>query len=207
MAYVSCTTNINKDAVERTLEQIDVIKRLVQKYPYDLKLVTSSAGIWEAFHEGKLASMIAVEGGHSIDSRLSVLRLYHELGVRYMTLTHSCNLPWADASPIDDNPIATKIDLSEWGKVPYTVFNLVKFHDLIIFFLQKVILEMNRIGMLVDISHVSHGVMEKVLEFSRAPVIFSHSSAYSVYGHHRNAKDYILQQLVINFTYQYYYYF
>ena len=93
VAYVSCTRNY-KDAVERTLEQIDVIKRLIDKYPSDMKYVTESKQIMEAFREKKIASMIEIEGGHSIDSRLSVLRLYHELGVRCMTLTHSCNLPW-----------------------------------------------------------------------------------------------------------------
>lgn len=93
VAYVSCTRNY-KDAVERTLEQIDVIKRLIRKYPNDMKYVTEADQIMEAFHEKKIASMIEIEGGHSIDSRLSVLRLYYELGVRCMTLTHSCNLPW-----------------------------------------------------------------------------------------------------------------
>lgn len=93
VAYVSCGNNY-KDAVERTMEQIDVIKRLITRYPNDMKYVTTADGIMEAFNEKKIASMIEIEGGHSIDSRLSVLRLYHELGVRCMTLTHSCNLPW-----------------------------------------------------------------------------------------------------------------
>lgn len=93
VAYVSCGNNY-KDAVERTMEQIDVIKRLINRYPNDMKYVTTADGIMEAFNEKKIASMIEIEGGHSIDSRLSVLRLYHELGVRCMTLTHSCNLPW-----------------------------------------------------------------------------------------------------------------
>lgn len=93
VAFVSCTTNY-KDAVERTLEQIDVIKRMINKYSNDMKYVTEADQIMEAFQERKIASMIEVEGGHSIDSRLSVLRLYYQLGVRCMTLTHSCNLPW-----------------------------------------------------------------------------------------------------------------
>ena len=93
VAYVGCSRNY-KDAVERTFEQIDVIKRLVKKYPNDMMYVTEADQIMEAFKAKKIASMIEIEGGHSIDSRLSVLRLYHELGVRCMTLTHSCNLPW-----------------------------------------------------------------------------------------------------------------
>ena len=93
VAYVRCEHNY-KDAVERTLEQIDVIKRLIKKYSNHMKYVTEADQIMEAFHDKKIASMIEIEGGHSIDSRLSVLRLYHELGVRCMTLTHSCNLPW-----------------------------------------------------------------------------------------------------------------
>lgn len=93
VAYVRCEHNY-KDAVERTLEQIDVIKRLINKYPDDMMYVTEADQIMEAFKEKKIASMIEIEGGHSLDSRLSVLRLYYELGVRCFTLTHSCNLPW-----------------------------------------------------------------------------------------------------------------
>lgn len=93
VAYASCDNN-HKDAVERTLEQIDVIKRLVDRYPNDMMYVTEADQIMEAFNQKKIASMIEIEGGHSIDSRLSVLRMYHDLGVRCMTLTHSCNLPW-----------------------------------------------------------------------------------------------------------------
>lgn len=93
-AYVDCDESQYKDAVRLTLDQIDVIKRLVNKYPNDLKFVTSAQGIIDAFNEGKIASMIGVEGGHSIDSRSSILRLYYELGVRYLTLTHNCKEPW-----------------------------------------------------------------------------------------------------------------
>jgi membrane dipeptidase len=92
-AYVDCKANYC-DAVEKTLEQIDVIKRLINKYPNDLVLVTEADQIMEAFQQGRIASMIEIEGGHSIDSRLSVLRMYYDLGVRCMTLTHNCDLPW-----------------------------------------------------------------------------------------------------------------
>ena len=132
VAFVNCFTNY-KDAVERTIEQIDVIKRLINKYPKDLKYVTTADGIMEAFKEKKVASMIEIEGGHSIDSRLSVLRLFYELGVRCMTITHSCNLPWADASPIDDEPNTPKINLTEWGIVSFKLNELIKSHKLILF--------------------------------------------------------------------------
>ncbi|XP_059608233.1 dipeptidase 1-like [Phlebotomus argentipes] len=131
--------------------------------------------IQASFDAGKIASLIVVEGGHSIDDRLSVLRLYYELGVRYMTLTHSCNQPWVDASPIDEDETAVKRNLTDFGV--------------------KVVLEMNRLGMLVDISHVSAGVMHHVLDVTRAPVIFSHSSSYAIFAHHRNAKDDVLSRL------------
>lgn len=132
----------------------------------------------DAFRSKKIASLIVVEGGHSIDDRLSVLRLYYEMGVRYMTLTHSCNQPWVDASPIDADPslAVTRRNLTEWGK--------------------NVIYEMNRLGMMVDLSHVSYGVMHAVLDIAQAPVMFSHSSSHTVYPHHRNVKDDVLLRVV-----------
>ncbi|XP_055589530.1 dipeptidase 1-like [Uranotaenia lowii] len=177
VAYVACKTQY-KDAIPRTLEQIDVIKRMVAKYPQYMKYVTSADGIEEAFREKKIGSLIAVEGGHSMDSRLALLRIYYELGVRYMTLTHSCNTPWADASPVDNSPEGPMNDLTVWGR--------------------EVVWEMNRLGMLVDLSHVSHGVMKEALEHSKAPIIFSHSSSYQVYPHHRNARDDVLKTLISN---------
>ncbi|XP_063916992.1 dipeptidase 1-like isoform X2 [Zophobas morio] len=173
VAYVSCNPVNYNTTVSRSVEQVDVIRRLIAKYPNDLEFVTTADGIVDAFKEGKIASMIGLEGGHSIDSKMSLLRQYYDMGVRYMTLTHSCNLPWADASPVDDT--APVVNLTEFGK--------------------KIVLEMNRLGMMVDLSHVSHGVMVEAIETSKAPVIFSHSSAYSVYAHHRNVQDDVLEKV------------
>ncbi|KAF5304670.1 hypothetical protein FQA39_LY09447 [Lamprigera yunnana] len=168
VAYVSCNVQY-KDAVAKTLEQIDVIKRMIKKYPNELQLATSEEDIMEAFSQHKIASLIGVEGGHSIDSRLGVLRMYYDLGVRYMTLTHSCNTPWADNSYIDDAAPGYVVNLTDFGKV--------------------VVKEMNRLGMMIDLSHVSHNVMNEAIKISRSPVIFSHSGAYSIRKHNRNIPD------------------
>lgn len=119
VAYVSCQSN-HKDAVELTLDQIDSLKRLIAQNPEHMRLVTTADGITDAFRAGKIASLVCVEGGHSIDSRMAVLRLYYELGVRYLTLTHTCNTPWADQSGVDapGQETAPKVGgLSDWGKV------------------------------------------------------------------------------------------
>ncbi|KZC12181.1 Dipeptidase 1, partial [Dufourea novaeangliae] len=173
-AYVRCDSQY-KDAVQLTLRQIDVIKRLVARYPNDLEFVTEADNIETAWRNGKIASMIGVEGGHSIDSSLAVLRLYYELGVRYLTLTHSCNTPWADASPINENSVH---NLTDFGVV--------------------VVHEMNRLGMLVDLAHVSHNVMRKVLAVTKAPIIFSHSSAFSICNNYRNVPDDVLHSVKEN---------
>ncbi|XP_043260332.1 dipeptidase 1-like isoform X1 [Colletes gigas] len=174
VAYVSCNSQF-KDAVQLTLRQIDVIQRLVAKYPNDLQFVTEAENIEAAFKNRKIASMIGVEGGHSIDSSLAVLRLYYQLGVRYLTLTHSCNTPWADASPVGQNSVR---NLTDFGAV--------------------VVDEMNRLGMLVDLSHVSHNVMREVLAVTKAPVMFSHSSSFSVCNHYRNVPDDVLHSVKKN---------
>lgn len=158
--------------VGRTLEQIDVIKRLINNYSDQMTLVTESDGIWHAFWENKIASLIGIEGGHSIDSSLAVLRLYYELGVRYMTLTHECNTPWADFHASNETSVQ---GLTEFGKT--------------------VIKEMNRLGMMVDLSHASNDTIMAVLEVSAVPVIFSHSSAAGKTNITRNVDDAVLETL------------
>ncbi|KAJ8417785.1 hypothetical protein AAFF_G00226280 [Aldrovandia affinis] len=174
-AYVPCDTQ-NKDAVRQTLEQIDIIHRMCQKYPESFMFATSSQDIEAAFAQNKTASLIGVEGGHSIDSSLGTLRTMYQLGVRYLTLTHSCNTPWADNWLVDtgsEPPVNN--GLSEFGI--------------------QVIKEMNRIGMMVDLAHVSEKVMDQVLNQSHAPIIFSHSSAFAVCKHKRNVPDHILRKV------------
>ncbi|XP_077982393.1 dipeptidase 1-like [Glandiceps talaboti] len=177
-AYTSCKGQY-KDAIRDTVEQIDVIKRFVKQYPDTFTFVTTAQGIWDAFNDGKIGSMIGVEGGHSIDSNLGVLRMLYDLGTRYMTVTHSCNTPWADNWIASSNTSHEEFDgLSPWGEL--------------------VIKEMNRLGMLVDLSHVSFPTMIDALRISQAPVIYSHTSAFTLCNHYRNVPDNILQQVKEN---------
>ncbi|XP_031193259.1 dipeptidase 1 [Mastomys coucha] len=172
-AYMPCDTQ-NKDAVKRILEQIDVIHRMCQLYPETFMCVTNSSDILQAFQKGKVASLIGVEGGHLIDSSLGVLRTLYHLGMRYLTLTHNCNTPWADNWLVDKgDDEAESHGLSPFGK--------------------RVLNEMNRLGVMIDLSHVSVATMKDALQLSKAPVIFSHSSAYSLCPSGRNVPDDILQ--------------
>lgn len=173
-AYVDADTAKTRTAVTETLEQIDVIHRLVKSYPDTFEMAYTADDIVRIRKAGKIASLIGVEGGHSIDNSLGVLRMMHTLGARYMTLTHTDNLNWADSAT--DEPKLK--GLSPFG--------------------ESVVLEMNRLGMLVDISHVSADTMKHTLKVTKAPVIASHSSAFALAGHPRNVPDDVLKEVKKN---------
>src|SRR5579872_1287301 len=156
------------------LAQIDIARRMIAKYPDRLEVATGTAAIRRAFKEHKIASLMGMEGGHAIENSLGALRAYYDLGVRYMTLTHNVTLDWADAA----------LDTARHGGL--TPFG------------KEVVREMNRLGMLVDISHVSPGVMSDALTVSEAPVIFSHSGARALVNHRRNVPDSILRRMPAN---------
>ncbi|HEX6641342.1 MAG TPA: dipeptidase [Thermoanaerobaculia bacterium] len=162
------------DAVQATFEQIDVVHRLEALYPETLAPALTAADIERIHKAGKIASLIGVEGGHSINNSLAVLRQLYDAGARYMTLTHSENNDWADSATAD--PVHN--GLTPFGKA--------------------VVGEMNRLGMLVDLSHVAPKTMHDALDASAAPVIFSHSSARAVSGHARNVPDDVLKRLSQN---------
>ena len=161
-------------AVAGTLEQIDFVLRMVAHHPDRLELALTTADAERAFASGRIASLMGAEGGHSIDSSLAVLRVLHALGVRYMTLTHNDNVPWADSAT--DEPVHH--GLNDFGR--------------------DVVREMNRLGMLVDLSHVSPDTMRDALDVTTAPVLFSHSSARALVDHVRNVPDDVLQRLAGN---------
>jgi len=161
-------------AVQATLEQIDTVKRLVARYPQQLQLCTSADEVEKAMRSGKVASLLGMEGGGSIGSSLGVLRQMHALGARYLTLAHYKTIGWADSS--NDEP--RNHGLSDFGK--------------------QVVREMQRIGMLVDLSHTSEGTMNAALDVAQAPVFFSHSGARAVDGHPRNVPDAVLDRLKAN---------
>lgn len=158
-------------AVTATLEQIDAVHQMVARYSGDLALARTADEVERVFASGRIASLLGAEGGQSIDSSLATLRMLYVLGVRYMTLTHNDNNPWADSAT--DEPVHH--GLSRFGV--------------------EVVREMNRIGMMVDLSHVSADTMRAALAASTAPVIFSHSSAYAVCSSPRNAPDDVLETL------------
>ena len=156
------------------LEQIDIARRMIAKYPEVLTPAYTAADVRAAFKAGKIGSLLGMEGGHAIENSLGALRAYYALGVRYMTLTHNVTLDWADAA-LDS---AKHGGLTPFGK--------------------DVVREMNRLGMLVDLAHVSPGVMSNALDVTEAPVIFSHSAARALVDHRRNVPDSILRRLPKN---------
>lgn len=156
--------------LRRVLEQIDVTKRLAARYPDDLEIARTADDVVRIHRTGRIASLIGVEGGHAIEDSLAALRALYEVGARYMTLTHNLNTHWADSAT--DEP--RHGGLTEFGK--------------------EVVREMNRLGMLVDLSHVSPETMHDALDVSEAPVIFSHSSARAICGHARNVPDDVLRR-------------
>jgi len=156
------------------LEQFDIARRVIAKYPTVLQWTTTAAEIRRAFAAHKIGSLLGLEGGHAIENSLGALRIYYELGARYMTLTHNVTLDWADAA----------LDEPKHG-------GLTRFGE-------EVVREMNRLGMLVDLSHVSPGTMSDALNVTEAPVIFSHSAARALVDHRRNVPDSILARLPKN---------
>lgn len=161
-------------AVQNTLEQIDIVTRLTARYLDDFAMAKTAQDIRRIQSSGKIASLIGIEGGHQINNQLSVLRQMYDLGARYMTLTHSRNTDWADSATEDPKHNG----LTPFGK--------------------QVVLEMNRLGMMVDLSHVSPKTMADVLDTSKSPVIFSHSNARAVAEHPRNVPDDILKRMPKN---------
>ncbi|MFH8464238.1 dipeptidase [Streptomyces sp. NPDC017991] len=161
-------------AVTATLEQIDCVRQLIERHPADLRSALTAADMEAARAEGRIASLMGAEGGHSIDNSLATLRGLFELGVRYMTLTHNDNIAWADSAT--DEPVVD--GLSPFG--------------------HEVVREMNRLGMLVDLSHVAATTMRDALDTSTAPVIFSHSSSRAICDHPRNIPDDVLERLPAN---------
>ncbi len=173
--YIPGDTSIKRIGYAKAqLEQIDIAKRVIAKYPDRLEAVTSAEGFRTAFAAGRIGSAMGMEGGHAIENSLGALRAFHLLGARYMTLTHNVTLDWADAAADE----ARHGGLTPFGR--------------------EVVREMNRLGMLVDISHTSPGTMSDALDVTEAPVIFSHSNAFALTNHVRNVPDSILRRLPAN---------
>eukprot|EP01129_Flabellula_baltica_P005054 TRINITY_DN1801_c0_g1_i4.p1 TRINITY_DN1801_c0_g1~~TRINITY_DN1801_c0_g1_i4.p1 ORF type:complete len:424 (-),score=74.55 TRINITY_DN1801_c0_g1_i4:141-1412(-) len=174
-AYVSCSSQL-KDSVEQTIESIDIIRRINTNYPEYFEMAYTAQDVRRIFSQGKIASMIGVEGGHSIDSSMYVLRVFYEMGARYMTLSHNCDTPWSQ-SCCDGRTLDVE-GLTEFG--------------------MEVVKEMNRLGMMVDISHVSDQTMNDALDVSTAPIIFSHSGVRALCNVSRNVPDEVIDRLPEN---------
>jgi membrane dipeptidase len=171
--YVPCRLS-GDAAVTAVIQQAELVHTLADQYPSQLRIAGTVAEARAAFADGRIASFLGAEGGHSINESLGVLRALHRLGVRYMTLTHNDNTPWADSAT--DEPSVG--GLSDFGR--------------------EVVREMNRIGMLVDLSHVAATTMRDALDVAQAPVIFSHSSCRAIADHPRNVPDDVLRRLADN---------
>lgn len=156
-------------AVKTAIRRIDSVHEAVRRWPNDLRLATTAAEVRAAAADGMIAALMGVEGGHIIEDDLRVLRTYHRLGVRYMTLTHSFNTAWADSAGTDRIPEPEHDGLTDFGR--------------------EIVLEMNRLGMMVDVSHVADSTFWDVLEVSEAPLVASHSSCRAVSDHPRNMSD------------------
>jgi membrane dipeptidase len=171
--YVPVSTE-GSEAVKTVIEQIDLVHRLCERYPDVFELALTADDVVRIHSEGRIASMIGMEGGHAIDDSLAALRQFHRMGARYMTLTHSDSTAWADSATAAPE---------HRGITPFG---------------EEVVREMNRLGMLVDLSHVSPATMHAVLDLTAAPVIFSHSSARALTDHPRNVPDDVLRRLEAN---------
>lgn len=172
--YVPATTDQEGTALLQTVQQVELVKTMVARYPETFELASTAADIRRIVNDGKIASMMGIEGGYSIESNLDNISRFYDMGCRYMTLTHSKSLKWADSAT--DEPICG--GLSDFGR--------------------RVIREMNRVGMLIDLSHVSPDCMKQALQHTQAPVIFSHSSALAINDHARNVPDDVLKMMPAN---------
>jgi membrane dipeptidase len=172
--YVPVSTSLGNQSLLTTLQQIELVHAMCERYPDVFEVALTAADVRRIVESGKIASLMGVEGGHSIENSLANLQRLYQRGARYMTLTHSKNTEWADSCTDEPN----NNGLSDFGR--------------------QVVLEMNRLGMLVDISHVSPKTMHDVLDTTKAPVIFSHSSTRAICNHPRNVPDDVLARLPEN---------
>lgn len=166
--YVPSSTRLQGEALQSTIEQIEFVLSMIKRYPDVFELCLTTEDIDHAIANNRIASLIGIEGGHSIENSIGVLRRLYKMGARYMTLTHSATLDWADSASDD----AKHGGLTKFG--------------------EEIVLEMNRLGMLVDLSHVSDDTMRDVFRVTKAPVIYSHSSARAIGNHPRNVPDDVL---------------
>jgi membrane dipeptidase len=171
--YIPCES-VEDGAAKTQLEQMDIARRVFETYPDVFGPALSASDVEREFARGRVASLVGMEGGHAIENSLGALRAFHQAGARYLTLTHGCNTDWADSAT--DEPA----------------------HGGLTAFGREVVREMNRMGMLVDLSHTSPETMHDVLEVAEAPVIFSHSSARALTDHARNVPDDVLERLPDN---------